>query len=262
MKFSPINSGKRLILIGSVILLMQMIFPFSAKAQNVVATNAWTAAFAEAAGAKNVTVLAPFQMQHPTEYELRPGDIPRVMKADLIVYAGYETMLDRMRKGLHIDESKMLQIDTRYDLPTLRKSIMKIAEKLGTAEQAEANLQQIETTITKAKETLKSDGLLNKPVLVHFFQQPLAKELGLKIAGVFGPAPPEALQIAEMAKTDAVLIIDNAHNPVGKPLQEVLPGAQLVSLLNFPGAHDTKTLMDVIRYNVEQLTQVSSTLKK
>lgn len=237
-------------------------FSFSAKAQNVVATNAWTAAFAEAAGAKNVTVLAPFQMQHPTEYELRPGDIPRVMKADLIVFAGYETMIDKMRKGLHVDESKMLQIDTRYDLPTIRKSIMKIAERLGTKEQAEANIQQIETVIDEAKETLKKDGILNKPVLVHFFQKPLAKELGLQVAGVFGPAPPEARQIGDMSKTNAMLIIDNAHNPVGKPLKEVLPDAQLVSLLNFPGTHHTKTLLDVIRYNVQQLTRASSVMKK
>ncbi|GET22447.1 metal ABC transporter solute-binding protein, Zn/Mn family [Prolixibacter denitrificans] len=254
MKFSPARS--------ILILLTMIVFSFSAEAQNVVATNAWTAAFAEAAGAKNVTVLAPFKMQHPTEYELRPGDIPRVMKADLIIYAGYETMLDRMRKGLHVDENKMLQIDTRYDLSTLRKSIVKIAEKLGTTEQAEANLKQIETVINQAKATLKQDGMLEEPVLVHFFQRPLAKELGLKIAGVFGPAPPEARQIADMAKTHAVLIIDNAHNPVGKPLQEVLPDARMVSLLNFPGTHGTQTLMDVIRYNVEQLTQVSSDLKK
>jgi len=254
MKFSPTRCF--------LVLLTLISFSFSTKAQNVVATNAWTAAFAEAAGAKNVTVLAPFKMQHPTEYELRPGDIPRVMKADLIIYAGYETMLDRMRKGLHVDESKMLQIDTRYDIPTIRKSIIKIAERLGTTEQAEANLKQIETVINQAKATLKQDGLLEKPVLVHFFQRPLAKELGLKIAGVFGPAPPEARQIADMAKTHAVLIIDNAHNEVGKPLQEVLPHAQRVSLLNFPGTHGTQTLMDVIRYNVEQLTQVSSDLKK
>jgi zinc transport system substrate-binding protein len=241
-----------------LVLLTLMTFTFSAKAQNVVATNAWTAAFAEAAGAKNVTVLAPFQMQHPTEYELRPGDIPRVMKADLIIYAGYETMLGRMRKGLHVDESKMLQIDTRYDLPTIRKSIMKIAERLGTTEEAKTNLQQIENTIQQAKKTLIKDGMTTKPVLVHFFQRPLIRELGLKIAGVFGPAPPEARQIADMAKSHAVLIIDNAHNPVGKPLQEVLPGARLVSLLNFPGTHHTQTLMDVIHYDVEQLTRVSS----
>ena len=256
-----ITSRTKVLLFSNFILFLLMSLPFSAKAQNVVATNTWTAAFAKAAGAENVTVLAPFEMQHPTEYELRLGDIPRVMKADLIVFAGYETMIDKMRKGLHVDESKMLQIDTRYDLPTIRKSIMKIAERLGTTEQAEANLKQIESVINQAKDTLKNDGMLNKPVLVHFFQQPLAKELGLKVAGVFGPAPPEARQITDMSKTNAVLIIDNAHNPVGKPLQEVLPNARLVSLLNFPGMHHTKTLLDVIRYNVQQLTQVSSVMK-
>ncbi|GET28731.1 hypothetical protein SD074_09330 [Prolixibacter sp. SD074] len=156
----------------------------------------------------------------------------------------------------------MLQIDTRYDIPTIRKSIMKIAERLGTTEQAETNIRQIATVINQAKETLMEDGILNMPVLVHFFQKPMAKELGLQVAGVFGPAPPEARQIADMAKTHAVLIIDNAHNPVGKPLKEVLPDAQLVSLLNFPGTHQTKTLLDVIRYNVQQLTRASCIVTK
>ncbi len=47
----------------------------------VVATNSWTGAFARAAGAKNVVILAPFDMEHPSEYELRAADIPLVVNA-------------------------------------------------------------------------------------------------------------------------------------------------------------------------------------
>ena len=49
------------------------------------------------------------------------------------------------------------------------------------------------------------------------------------------------------------MIVDNEHNPVGKPLVAVKSGAVYIQLLNFPGMHHTATLQDVIRYNILQL---------
>jgi zinc transport system substrate-binding protein len=219
----------------------------------VVASNSWTAAYAEAAGAKNVLVLAPFEMEHPAEYELRPGDIPNISKAKLIIYSGYENMVNRLQKGLDIPKDKLLQIETNYHFETIEKSVLEIAKRLGTDEIAKTNLKEIKRLLVKSKVIIAEKGLDKRPILVHYFQKPLALELGIQPASIFGPAPLEAKEIVKFAKSDAVLILDNFHNPVGQPLKEVLPNSDYRLLLNFPGTKQTRTLLDVIRYNVDQI---------
>ncbi len=219
----------------------------------VVATNSWTAAFAQTAGATDIIVLAPFEMEHPSEYELRPGDIPKISKASIIIYAGYESMVERLKKGLDIPEEKLLQIETDYRYQTIEKSVMSIAHKLGTEEIAKKNLEEIKAIISDGKNKIKEKGIDQNQVLVHYFQEPFAIELGITPSAVFGPAPPEAAEIARFAQTKATIILDNLHNPVGAPLNEVLPGSKLILLLNFPGMKQTRSLEDVIRYNTQQL---------
>ena len=102
----------------------------------VIATSSWTAAYATVAGAKNVKILAPLEMAHPSEYELRPGDIPKLMKAGTIIYAGYEVITERLKKGLGLPADKLMQIDTDYGFESMEKSIMKIAAPQKLQEQA------------------------------------------------------------------------------------------------------------------------------
>ena len=97
-------------------------------------------------------------------------------------------------------------------------------------------------------------GIDKLPVLVHFFQDSFAKEMGIIPSMIFGPAPPEPKQIMEMARTNATLILDNAHNPVGGSVKEILKNGEYKLLLNFPGLYQTRTIADVIRYNIDQLT--------
>ena len=222
--------------------------------KTVVATNSWTAAFAEAAGAEKVDLLAPIDMMHPSEYELRPGDIKRLMDADIIIYAGYEVMTERLKKGLNIPSDKLLQINTDYSYASIEQSLMKIAETLGTTAHAHNNLLEIKQTLDEGRRALIEKKLFGKPVFVHRFQESIAKELGLVPVGLFGPAAPEALAIAESSNRDVFLILDNLHNPVGQPFREVLKDKPYKQLLNFPGSKNTKTLTDVIRYNISQIT--------
>jgi hypothetical protein len=219
----------------------------------IVASNSWTAAFAEAAGAKNIIVLAPFEMEHPAEYELRPGDIANISKAKLIIYSGYENMVERLQKGLDIPEDKLLQIETNYHFETIEKSVLQISKRLGSEKIAIKNLQEIKQLLNESKNKIERKNLNKQPILVHYFQEPLASELGIKPIAIFGPAPLEAKAIVEFAKFDAVLILDNFHNPIGQPLKEVIPGSGYKLLLNFPGTKQTKTLLDVIRFNVDQI---------
>jgi len=221
----------------------------------VVTTSSWSAAYAWAAGAEKVVALAPFDMVHPSEYELRPGDIPMLKDAGLIIYAGYEIMTERLQKGLDIPPDKLLRIATNYNYEDMEKSIMKIAVKLGTESIARENLIEIRQIFNDMRKTLDEKGLSGQPVVVHRLQTSFVLELGLTPVIFFGPASPEASEFIAVSKADASYIVDNIHNPVGQPFKEVLPHVPYIQLMNFPGQKGTKTLVDVIRYNSSQLMQ-------
>jgi zinc transport system substrate-binding protein len=220
----------------------------------VIATNAWTAAYALAAGIDSITILAPYEMVHPSEYEMRPGDIARIESAELIIHAGYEVMIDQIKAGLDLPEEKLLAINTSYNYEEIVESVLQIAENRQNEEIARKNLEEIRQVLDYGKEAIRKNGLDTIPVLVHFFQESFASETGLKAAGIFGPAPPEPRKILSLTLTRAKLIIDNAHNPAGGALRETIENVRYAELINFPGLYGTRTLEDVIRYNVEQLT--------
>lgn len=219
----------------------------------IIATNAWTAAYAMAAGVDNVIVLAPYEMVHPSEYEMRAGDIARIENAELLIYAGYESMIGQIKNGLNLTEEKMLAIATSYNYEEIEQSVMEIAKKQKTEETARKNLKEIKELLEYSNEVFGESGLDTVPALVHFFQQSFALETGLNVIKIFGPAPPEPKQILDLTRTGAALIIDNAHNPVGGPVKETLKNAKYVEMLNFPGLHGTRTLADVIKFNVDQI---------
>ena len=219
----------------------------------VIATTSWTAAYALAAGAIEVSVLAPYEMVHPSEYELRAGDIGRLTKANLIVFAGYEVMMNQIKTGLKIPEKKLMKISTSYNYAEIEESVMQIARLLGTEQIAKKNLEEIKQLLLNGQTSVHNSGLDKQSVLVHFFQESFAKEMGITPTMIFGPAPPEPKQILEMSQTNAVMIMDNAHNPVGGSVKEVLKSGNYKLLLNFPGLYNTRTIADVIRYNTNQL---------
>jgi ABC-type Zn uptake system ZnuABC Zn-binding protein ZnuA len=62
----------------------------------VLASTFWVAAIAKAAGAENVRILAPLDLRHPPEYELKPSDLAAASKADIIIYAGWEQFTKKL----------------------------------------------------------------------------------------------------------------------------------------------------------------------
>lgn len=224
-------------------------------AQNIVASTAWTGAFARAAGADGVHVLAPFDLSHPPEYELRPSDIRTVASADLVVYAGYENMVERLVEAADGSEGEMVQIQTIHSIPAMTRSVQAIARALGTEPKARANLTEIVEYFDSWSRDVVTEEYDSNPVVVHFHQQALARQLGMNVVGVFGPAPLEARQIDEFSRMDPVLIIDNGHNPVAAPLAETT-GAAVAVWYNFPGIQETRTLMDIFALNRSELAAI------
>ena len=235
------------------ILLFISILSFSQESVKVLASTAWTAAYVRAAGIENVELLAPSNMLHPSEYELSIDDFKKVDQADLIVYAGYEVVMQELQKMPNVDKSKFLKIETGYNFDIMVESIRKIASKAKTNDLTEKSIANIQKAFDVAKSEVKAKGLSNQPVIAHFFQQQFAREVGLNPVAVFGPAPLESYNLVELSQKNAILIIDNIHNPVSKPLVEIMKNVRHIELINFPGIKNTSSIEDVIRYNVKQI---------
>jgi len=238
----------RAVLIGFLCVLSTITVSAQARQKGflVVATNSWTAAFAAAAGAKDIVTLAPADLRHPAEYEMKPSDVALLKGANLIITTGFEVMAKRLAEAAGSRKMRVLRIDADYSLETMRTSILAIADILGTQDQARASIADLETFLSSWKQELRDDGLYGAPIVVHVFQQPLMAELGFTIKGVFGPAPLEAAQITKLSGEKVTYIVDNWHNEVAAPLRETMPDTRYASLINFPGPDGTKTLMDVL----------------
>jgi zinc transport system substrate-binding protein len=81
-----------------IALLILLSLPCQAAASPVVvAATGWAAAFARAAGAEDVLVIAPENLQHPPDYDPKPSDLLRLRDADFIVLGGFEGFAQRLR---------------------------------------------------------------------------------------------------------------------------------------------------------------------
>jgi hypothetical protein len=239
-----------------LVLYCLLLFPelcFAQEGLNIVVTSSWTAAYLELAGVTEYEMIAPSDMQHPSEYELQIDDIKKLKDADLIVCGGYETMMEKIRTGLKIEPDKILQIKTDYNLEHIKSSVRSLAKRTGTIEIAQENLREIEEIILESRNTIRQEGIAEAPVLVQFFLRPLSEELGLNISAIFGPRQLEAFDIQELMKHDFVMVIDNAHNPSGQPLAESKENVGIAHLMNFPGMNNTHSIADVIRKNVQEI---------
>lgn len=224
-------------------------------APRVVATTPWTAAFALAAGVEDVHVLAPYQLRHPPEYELRATDVVRVQDADLLIFGGYEAMMGRLGAAIGGDSPRMVRIATDYSRATLNGSVRAIAELAGTTVEAEEHLTELMAFLDGWRDQIAATGLTDRAIAVHAFQLPLVRDLGVEPDAVFGPGPLTARQIDQITRLEPALIIDVWHNESASPLRETLPNAVFVSLINFPGRDGTRTLLDVLDHNRSALAE-------
>ncbi len=247
---------KKMVLVSLLVLAAATTFA-QQKHYRVVATTSWTAAFATAAGVTDLVTLAPSELRHPAEYELKPSDVMALAGADLIVSSGFETMAKKLADAAGTRKIPVLRVDADYSLPVMKKSILAIAARAGTTTQAQANVAELEGFMESWKAELRTSGLFGAPVIAHAFQKPLMDELGFPVQGVFGPGPLEASQITKLSTTKATLIVDNWHNEVASPLRETLPGVRYVSLINFPGPDGTASLLDVLADNRKRIASAA-----
>lgn len=229
------------------------VYSIAGQKVKIIASSSWTAAYVYAAGISNIDILAPVDMIHPSEYELNLNDFKRINDADFIVYGGYEVAFKELMKNNSVNKDKFIKINTGYKMENIKASVNLIAAKTNTLNAAQSNLDSIADAFSAAKKLIEDHNLKGKPVICHFFQKEFISEISMVPVYIFGPSPLEAYQIKEIADKDAVLIADNLHNPIADPLTEIKKNIRKVDLINFPGTNKTRSLIDVINFNIKQI---------
>lgn len=219
-------------------------------APSVVASTAWVAALARAAGATQVTLIAPPGLTHPPDYDPKPSDLLAVSRADLVLVGGYESFLPRLRSALG-GRGQMLTVTTTYDPKVVRREVAAIAAALGTQGQAEAFAAGYDRAWRESAERLqKRMGDWRPVVVAQRFMVPWVPLLGVDPASTFGPGPVSPADLRRLKALVPTLIIDNAHAAPAASLAEVT-GARRVALVNFPEGEEG--LLEVLRRNTGSL---------
>jgi hypothetical protein len=220
----------------------------------IVASTSWVAAIAYCAGAEDVHILAPVELRHPPEYELKPSDLTAASGAKIIIYAGWEMFAKKLAETAGSAGVQVLQIRVSNNPEDIKAEAKKIAEALGTVPRYEAWASAFDGFTAELRTRLQGE-YAGKPVVVNSMQTPFIEWMGFDIAGEYGPAEPSPALVLELVNTRPALVIDNYHNASGLPIAEAakVPYAEL---LNFPGRDGTRTIEDVFRYNADILLGV------
>ena len=220
--------------------------------KKVVASTSWAAAFADIAGADEVESIAPVNLRHPPEYEITVSDVQKISDSEVFIFAGFERMMKTLGTKV-ANKGVSVQVTLDNSLATVKESTLKIAQALGTEDIQKVRFAEYEKLVKDGQKKALKKKLNKKKVLCNKNQTYLAKELGLEIAGIFGPGPVTAEELLEAKKAGYDLIIDNIHNPTGKPVTEVLPKAKYIVWRNFPTAVEHDALKKVVADNIELL---------
>ncbi|MFA6506480.1 MAG: zinc ABC transporter substrate-binding protein [Treponemataceae bacterium] len=239
-------------LLTSVLSILFIAAPAVAQARKVVASTSWTAAIARAAGAENVVVIAPLELKHPPEYEIKPSDLEAVKGAALVVYGGYEKFAKRLVETSGGTGTAELKLFTDNIPMAFKAEAKKVAEKLGTVPTYEQWAVSFDSYVSAMRSRVQA-AYPDKRAVVHKFLKTYVEWLGFEVVGTFGPGEPSPAVVLALVKLKPAVVIDNYHNPSGKPVAESLK-APLVELINFPGKGGTKSIEDVFAYNERQFT--------
>lgn len=215
-------------------------------APNVVASTSWVGAVAKLAGATNITVIAPSNLQHPPDYDAKASDLLAVADADYVLLAGYEGFAEKLKEAAGSDATVEV-VAPDYDPTKLNDAVMALATTWGTTDVATANMAQYTESYTQASDALKQKLSGETPVVVaQAFVANWVGFAGLEPAGVYGPEPLTPSQVAKLAKLKPAYVFENGHMPGGAAVVNAV-NAKQVDLVNFPG--DDLELMPVVEKN-------------
>lgn len=215
----------------------------------IVASTSWVGAIAGAAGAKDVTVLAPIELRHPPEYDYKPEDIVRVLKADYVLWAGYEPFIKKMIEAAPEIEGKLVQVRTTNTPEYLVSETRKLAGLFGTQEKQEQWEKLFLSEMEDFKERAERANVAEWKVVVSVHQNEFITWLGFKPFKVIGTTQLTPLDVIEILEAEPDMIIDNFNSVDGRLLSD---NSAYIILFNFP-TKEYPEILDVIRENIRRL---------
>lgn len=217
----------------------------AADAPRVVASTTWTGAFAQLAGASDITVIAPTSVLHPPDYDPKPSDLVAAADADVVVYAEFESFATRLTEAAGSDATPFA-VTLENTAATIESEVLRLAAELGTETAAQANLDEFLPAIAELGADAAAQAPSAAPVVVsQVFMSYWADWAGLTSAGTFGPAPMSAGDLADLMGLAPTMVFDNHHVPGGQAFEA--DGIPRVELINYPG--EDLDLLAVFQHN-------------
>ncbi|WP_327102985.1 metal ABC transporter solute-binding protein, Zn/Mn family [Nonomuraea glycinis] len=198
----------------------------------VVAASTWEAGLAKAAGATDIAVIVPPGVQHAADYDPKPSDLAKVAEADVVLYAAFEGFAGKLKEAAGSD-AKLIEVGLDNAPGKAKAEVARLAAEFGTAEAAKTWTTTFDSEYATLKDQVTEATGGSAPIVVaQAFVAWAADLAGVQPAGVYGPQPPTAAQIAELAAKKPRLILDNSAMPGGDALADVR--AKRVVINNFP----------------------------
>jgi len=218
----------------------------------VVASTSWAGAFAVAAGARNVTLVAPATVPHAPDYDPKPNDLAKVATADFVLYAPFDSFAPRLKEAAG-GHAKLVELNLENTPQTIHAEVTRLGQLFGTPTQAAQWLADFDKRYAELSAGLKSAQRQPPPTAVaQVFMAYWGPFAGLAVKGTYGPEPVTAGQLAALTAAHPTVVIDNAHQPTNLDI----PGARTIALINFPGAD--LNLISVFEENARRLGTVIS----
>ncbi|GAA0917952.1 metal ABC transporter solute-binding protein, Zn/Mn family [Nonomuraea longicatena] len=216
----------------------------------VVAASTWEAAFAKAAGATDITVIVPPGVHHAPDYDPKPSDLAAVAAADVVLHADFGGFAGRLKEAAGSD-AKVIEVKLDNSPDRVKAEVAKLGDVFGTGAAAKTWTAAFDAEYAALKRKLSG----KSPVIVaQAFVAWAADLTGVRPSGVYGPQPPTAAQLADLAAMKPTLILDNSAMPGGAALADLR--AKRVVIDNFPAAdHD---LIGMYRTNADAILDALS----
>lgn len=231
-----------------------------AQSPKVVASTTWVAAFAKAAGARDVTVVAPADFAHPPDYDPRPSDLAAVAAADVVLMAPFDGFAQRLRDASG-SKARVERVDLENTPEKIRSEVLRLGKLLGTEGAAAQFLQRFDAEYARLSSEVKGKiGAARPTVVAHRFMAYWASGFaGLDVAGIYGPKPMTPAELADLVAKKPGVVFRNGHverhegPAAGRAIADNAK-AKDVMIINFPGAsHD---LLEVFHENARRITAV------
>lgn len=221
------------------------------EAPTVVASTTWVGALAKAAGATDVKLVAPANLQHPPDYDPKPSDLAAVASADYVLYTPFDGFAPRLKEAVGSD-AELVAIEPENTPSKITAEVTRLGQLFGTGAAAARWIDGFNAEYATLSGKLKGTSLGAMPAVAQVYVAYWAEFAGVPVVSTYGPQPVTPSQLADLSGKKPKLQLANGHLPGVNPQ---ITGAVKVDIVNYPGAD--LDLLSVFRTNADRLSAAS-----